>query len=216
MKAVVKAHAHETELVRREQYEKRRREHDASECKRVHAEAEAKIQKVEATFDRERRELHAQLRRERARVDDAESKMRELQAEMRQAASTTAKAKQVLEKRSKAHAQDQKSRRSSSTRPKNAWSASGKRAAALGDDATRLREELKSSQRKQRALANRNKAAPDERILLETEVRAAEDRADYHEHRALASGARAADFKSKSRRGLGGCGGRFKDGGRSW
>ena len=64
-------------------------------------------------------------------------------------------------------------------------SASGKER-ALGDDATRLREELKSSQRKQRALANRNKAAPDERILLETEVRAAEDRADYHEHRALA------------------------------
>ncbi len=98
VKAVVKAHAHETELVRREQYEKRRREHDASERKRVHAEAEAKIQKVEATFDRERRELHAQLRRERARVDDAESKMRELQETAREAASTTAKAKQVLEK----------------------------------------------------------------------------------------------------------------------
>ena len=72
VKAVVKAHAHETELVRREQYEKRRREHDANERRRVHEEAEAKIRKVEATFDRERRELHAQLRRERARVEDAD------------------------------------------------------------------------------------------------------------------------------------------------
>ena len=186
VKAVVKAHAHETELVRREQYEKRRREHDANERKRVHEEAEAKIAKVEATFDRERRELHAQLRRERARVDDAESKMRELQESMRQAASTTAKAKQILAKRSKAHAQDQKSTKKQLDQTKKRLVGVRERAAALGDDATRLREELKSSQRKQRALANRNKAAPDERILLETEVRAAEDRAEYHEHRALA------------------------------
>ena len=186
VRAVLKAHAHETELVLQNQREKKRRENFVRLCRRVYGEAEGKIEKVEAAFAVERIELHAQLRRERTKVDHAERRTRELQETVRLSVSTTAQAKEVLSKRTAAHAQQRTTSSKKLGAARKRLVGVRGRAEELGDDAKRLKEELRASQRKQRALANANRANPDERALFATEVRAAEDRAAYHEHRALA------------------------------
>ena len=186
VRAVLKAHAHEAELVKRDQRERKRRESFVKLCRRVYGEAEGKIEKVEAAFAVERTELHAQLRRERTKVDHAERRTRELQETVRLSVSTTAQANEVLSKRTVAHAQQRTTSSKKLGAARKRLVGVRGRAEALGDDAKLLREELRASQRKQRTLANANRANPDERALFATEVRAVEDRAAYHEHRALA------------------------------